>query len=62
MALIRPALKRLYLIEGFVSDHALDSGGYTVYGIAKQYWPAYYEKWGGAPTRVQANEFYGAEF
>ncbi len=62
MANIKPALKALYVIEGFRSDHPLDSGGLTTYGIAKKYWPGYYRDWGGPPNRSQADDFYANEF
>ncbi len=62
MSYLKRCLKELYIIEGFKSDHPDDVGGLTTYGIAKNYWPQYYKKWGGPPNRTQAGEFYEAEF
>ncbi len=55
-------IQKLFLIEGFRSDHPADSGGETTYGVAKAYWPQYYKKWGGPPNWKQAAEFYEIEF
>ena len=62
MASIKAALKALYTIEGFKSDHPLDSGGRTTYGISQKYWPRHYKDWGGPPTKYQADVFYTNEF
>lgn len=54
------ALKIVLDIEGRPTNHDWDPGGATAYGIAKTYWPKYWEN--GAPTLRVAHEFYWNEF
>lgn len=60
MANYHEAVHELLQIEGFLSDHPSDPGGKTAYGIAKEYWPEYWED--GPPTKEEAREFYREEF
>lgn len=60
MANYNQALNRLLKIEGYYSDHESDPGGETAWGIAKAYWPEYWED--GVPDRDTAKRFYRQEF
>ncbi len=54
------ALDALLALEGGYSDHPQDTGGETLYGIARNYWPQYWAD--GPPTRETAERFYWTEF
>ena len=54
------ALEVLLDLERGYSDHPQDTGGETLFGIARNYWPQYWAD--GPPTRETAERFYWAEF
>lgn len=60
MASSAKSINRLIAVEGFKAHHPSDPGGLTYFGIARNYWPQYYED--GPPTLEQAYEFYRKEF
>lgn len=54
------ALGWLLDAEGGYSNHPADPGGETMYGIARNFWPQYWEE--GVPTMATAEAFYWKEF
>jgi lysozyme family protein len=56
------SISKLLKLEGGLSDHPLDVGGKTAFGIAAAFWPLYWDQWGGPPTYDQAIQFYINEF
>lgn len=53
-------LGRVLKIEGAPTNHGWDSGGETVFGISKNYWPQYWVD--GPPNKEIATLFYWQEF
>lgn len=60
MASVSKAVHRVLDLEGGYSDHGLDPGGETAYGISREYWPDYWDD--GEPDWRDAKRFYEEEF